>query len=686
MDDKMLDWIDNAYALLQSSNEGFIARAPQIELSKAVALTLRDGTAKGGQVLVAEAPTGTGKTLGYLVGALAFKSTQDTAFPVVVATATKMLQDQIMKSDLPKLQRAGFALEPSAVALVKGAGNYLCLQRANALQDMLLQAESDPDVVLSPDDEEFSPGQVRDIVEQYQEFQWDGDFDHLRLARPRKVFPIAVSRDMCTRRKCQYFNQCAYFKARSMVEAATVAVSNQDLLLHEWLRDSENDDGSTSPLSGSPSIVFDEAHNLPEKAVSVGAFEVSLQHLEENLYKTRGVAALVKRHLPQHAALLKKLDSTAALATAAALTEYLEGLEVEVETSQRRFPRGDIPTELRTMSTQFMGELSALKSALEEVNGILMGDVELDKKTIFDFNKRVVDVKNALKGAIELFKLYAYPEKYVYWMWKAQPRITLHVSPLEGAQVLERLLWSRAPKRGVVMVSATLQSVNGFSRFAQAAGLGKNTTYKVLPHIFHYDRSQLIVRGMRNTPKPAERREFLTELKRRLPEDLSADNESALVLFSSWAMLKELAPVLKARLGEDVVKVQGEKGPPQLIADHKSDVDAGRPSILVGVATLAEGLDLPGAYCTHVAIISIPFAVPTDPLEKELADLLGNAYFRERSLPEATTRLLQWIGRLLRRESDVGRVSFYDRRLVSTGYGRDILRAMPPFTKVIEPA
>ena len=113
--------------------------------------------------------------------------------------------------------------------------------------------------------------------------------------------------------------------------------------------------------------------------------------------------------------------------------------------------------------------------------------------------------------------------------------------------------------------------------------------------------------------------------------------------------------------------------------EHCKAIDEGRGSLLVGVATMAEGLDLPGKYCTHVLIATIPFSSPASPVEMELSDRLGRQYFSQRSLPEAMLRLTQMVGRLVRRESDRGKVTIFDARLARTSYGRQMLKALPPF-------
>jgi ATP-dependent DNA helicase DinG len=140
--------------------------------------------------------------------------------------------------------------------------------------------------------------------------------------------------------------------------------------------------------------------------------------------------------------------------------------------------------------------------------------------------------------------------------------------------------------------------------------------------------------------------------------------------------------VLKKRFGESAVLVQGEKPVKSLIALHQKRIDGGEGSVLVGLDTLAEGLDLPGNYCSHVVTSGLPFSVPTSALERELQKRLGDRYFEMHALPEATRKLIQATGRLVRRESDIGRITVLDPRLLNTGYGRRMLKSLPPFTVI----
>jgi ATP-dependent DNA helicase DinG len=174
-----------------------------------------------------------------------------------------------------------------------------------------------------------------------------------------------------------------------------------------------------------------------------------------------------------------------------------------------------------------------------------------------------------------------------------------------------------------------------------------------------------------------ERERYTVELLERVPADVNPD-EGTLVLFSSMSMMDLVTDELRKHFG---TKVLSQRDMPfrDLIKEHKRRIDSGQGSILTGVATMAEGLDLPGKYCTHVMITAIPFSVPGTPLEEERAELMGDRYFRHHLMPDALVKLVQMVGRLIRTEGDSGKITMYDNRLYSKQYGRDIMAALPNF-------
>lgn len=679
------DWVEAAYAALAATGD-FVPRQAQKDLSRNVATALLQG-----HPLVAEAPTGTGKTIAYLVGALALTESSSVSGqePILVSTATKALQSQLFLNDLPRLTRAGL-LGLDEVAIAKGKSNYVCLRTAEETAALLERARLDPelfvpDVSLDLDYDELAP-----MLDAFEAGTWDGDFDTWEGRRPKSVFPIAVNSDTCSAKKCPRYSQCAYFSAKARIAGKRIIVANHDLILRDLLLAQQE---QASLPAANYFVVFDEAHHLPDKAISVGSTEADLAALQRALPKLAGLQKLLKtgpevRGIAERLGLKEEVfDRTAVTLALREVVGMLSVMDVDEDSGQKRFAKGQVPQPLMdALIALTEGPLAALCSNLAALVGALK-DASLpasaqDKAS--EAMRRALDVKRLGDEVLVcVFRLQA--ERTAKWMFRRDGALSLHTAPLEGSDVLDRLLWQNSRTRGVVMVSATLRDIGGFSRFKRRAGLPETTAFEVLPYTFAYKESRLVVASMRATPKPAERKHFLEELRGKLPEKINP-REGTLVLFPSWSMTREFAPLLKARFGEQRVKAQGEHPVRTLVNRHKSDVDAGYGSVLVGVATLSEGLDLPGDYCTHVVIVALPFAVPSDPVEQELSDILGPKYFSERSLPDATVRLTQMVGRLLRRESDRGRVTVFDRRLASTSYGKQMLNSLPPFEKVIEPA
>ena len=179
---------------------------------------------------------------------------------------------------------------------------------------------------------------------------------------------------------------------------------------------------------------------------------------------------------------------------------------------------------------------------------------------------------------------------------------------------------------------------------------------------------------------PADFAAHCSEVAELLPALVDAD-PSALVLFTSWrqlhSVLEQIPDALRGRL-----KVQGEGAKQALLESHRRDIDAGRASVICGLASFAEGVDLPDDYCRHVVVVKLPFAVPDDPLDRaaaEWAEAQGRNPFYTITVPDAALRLVQACGRLIRHENDWGRITLLDRRVVTRGYGRDLIASLPPY-------
>lgn len=682
------EWVETAYKHMERTQKDFVVRASQLDLSKAVATSFVSG-----DPLVAEAPTGTGKTLAYLLGALAASEVTGggTLQPIVVSTATKALQQQLLTSDLPKMAAAGI-ISLANVTIAKGKGNYMCLRHAEDTLRLLNRSVSDPELFLDGAAEQMDASELEPMLDSFLSGHWDGDFDSYEGRRPKSVRSIAVSNDTCARKKCEHYKDCAYFKARANLSTSKIVVANHDIMLLDLWLSSGTDGMPTLPMANYR-VIFDEAHHLPEKAISVGSHEAHLTTLQLALPKLSGIQKILRANVELQKLLAGngiKAEMYERMKIAQPLRDLIatcEDIEVNEESFVHRFPRGKLPGPVLDAVTKLLPALDELRGDLDRLCGAIreasIPAGPLTEKAN-ELLRRALDVKQPAEACADCFHSVAMARRNATWLFRKDDSVTINTSPLEGAEVLEKLLWKNERVIACAMVSATLQDLGGFDRFSKRAGLPANTQFMVLPFSFPYKESQLVVAGMTASPKSAERRQFLPELATKLPAAINPD-EGTLILFPSWTLLKEFAPKLKDRFGARKVRVQGEQTVKLLVREHCTAITRGEGSILVGVATMSEGLDLPGKFCEHVIIIALPFAVPTSPVEQELSEILGSRYFGERSLPDAMVRLVQMVGRLLRRESDRGRVTIFDRRLASTSYGRQMLEALPPFEKVVEP-
>jgi ATP-dependent DNA helicase DinG len=692
MKERAHNYIDAAYQGLANMGD-FIIREAQVRLSKELADALIDNVP-----LAAEAPTGTGKTLAYLIGSLAASAqlSTDKPRPIVVATATKALQDQILQGDFPKLVKAGLAHDAEAVVM-KGKGSYLCVRDAALLQQQLAQMGFDYESYTDDSVPYIELRPLTTLLDLYHKGDWSGELDQVRGVEQNQLRGIAVNGDTCTRKRCPNYRECAYYKAKEQVKTARIVVTNQDLLLRDLALSAE---AQVATLDIDDYIaVIDEAHHLPDKALAVGSSDIRMWELLNALQKLPGLVnsvsesstlmALLSAGTPDYDPAVK-FDSAQGLEAAKRLNDALLNEEVN-EHGSKRFPKGAVPGHLVLLAEQLRDSMLGLHGALDEFMTVakeapvLSTSTTREGKLVVEAIRRASSASRSITGArLGLIRFTTKTLRGVRWMERKERAVSLHFSPLEGAQVLRPLLWNTDRARPALL-SATLRGMDEFGRFSRASGLPDNARKAVLPHVFEYRNNLLTVAGMTFSPKPHERLHYLEELKRELAKRIDP-SEGTLLILPSWSALKDVTPSLKRAFGEKRVKVQGEMPIKALIDQHKQDIDRKEGSILVGVATVAEGLDLPGAYCTHVCIAALPFPVPDTPVEKEVSEMLGNNYFGQRSLPQATLVLIQEVGRLLRRESDRGRVTVFDHRLGSTNYGKQMLKALPPFKVVIEPA
>lgn len=699
--DSTKDAIRAAYARLKEGLPGFRVRASQgrmiAEVAKAFGQT--------GGVAVIEAPTGTGKSMAYLIAGVAVARFQKKR--LLIATATIALQEQLVRSDIPLYLKLNGV--EAKVALAKGRGRYMCprnlLMAANSIHDAQLGlAGFEADLLLWN-----KPPQPRDkqalakLREAFDRHEWDGDMDSAPepvsdLLRPM----ITTSAGGCTNRKCSQFMICPFFAARRAVDDAEIIVANQDLVLADLTMPGEDEGGGVQAWGGvilprpdETLYIFDEGHHVPGKAIDRGAAEV---------YMGASVRQLGRLGRQVHAAYsltdkerLGKLGLDQGDQKLQELGNSLEELEKEI-----RLGWLPDPGETEPMYRGSLGQLPA--SWVEHAHMLDVLTVEV-QRWLTAVRRAVVEMtdggptQEALSRELGMALERIGRQAACWRAWSsddpddapplarwvtvgADQQLVCHASAVSAAGLLREVLWGNAS--GVVMTSATLSAGGNFRGFADAVGLPDDAVTVSLPSPFDLAvQARLEVPAMRALPDAREA--HAEEISEWLAANLDWDAGN-LVLFTSRAKLDrvlQMLPIAQVRK----VRAQGSLGKSQLVAEHCADIEAGKGSTLFGLASFGEGLDLPGKLCETVVITQLPFAVPTDPVGATYAEWLesrGRNPFVEVSVPEATRLLTQYCGRLIRNETDQGRIVLLDRRVVARRYGSGILKALPPFRRVIE--
>lgn len=704
LSDELKERIREAYAAIQSART-LNPRWGQRQMIATIANTLaripppgEEADPEGPAICVVEAGTGTGKTIAYTLAAIPLA--QARVKRLVVATATVALQEQFVHKDLPDIRsHSGLAFTS---ALAKGRRRYVCLSK---LDRLLMEGSAGDLLPLYPD--ELASTAPADALPLYASMldalgrgEWDGDRDNWPGEMTEVIWLAATSdHSQCSGRRCPNVGQCSFFRAREELQQADVIVANHDLVLADLALGG----GAILPAPEDTIYIFDEGHHLPDKALSHFSSFCRLhttgQWLQESGKQLAQGAKLLAR-LPDGKRLLESLPTILeeARASLQVAEQAVAGLFPEpdgrgsAEGQTLRFPRGEVPDTLAELSARLAGQFDRLQSVLSRLSKQLeeaLDDAEgdLPREDAESWHLAVGGMLGRAEATLQLWQDFAAdaaredPPR-ARWVSLLEsggaPGFELRCSPILAADLLQEVLWPRAA--GVVVTSATLTALSSFERFILHSGVPRDAVFQVVASPFDYTRAALVVPAMACDPGDAEAHD--AALIEGLPGWLDPQ-EASLVLFSSRRQMQVVHDGVEAVLGERIL-MQGQASKQELLRQHRERVDAGKGSVLFGLASFAEGVDLPGHYCRHVVIARIPFAVPDSPIEAALAEWVesrgGNA-FMEISVPDASLRLLQACGRLLRTEQDMGRVTLLDRRLITRRYGRAILDSLPPFRR-----
>jgi len=650
-------------------------------------------------VCVVEAGTGTGKTLAYTISVLPLALAEERK--VVISTATTALQDQVLSKDLPELARhSGLDFSYS---LAKGRGRYICLSK---LDQQLEGANSDASALpLFMTDGAVDPADRSELeayLARYASGDWDGDRDTWEGGIQQEVWRnLSTDNQQCSKRRCSYFSSCPYYEARKSWEEADVVVANHDLVLSDLALGG----GVILPSVETSIYVFDEAHHLADKAL--GHFMVSggVKAGESWLKSTTKALSELSPYLGQGHFLHRHIQELSELAgrihteleeVYGFLVHQTEWSEDDASGSKRfRYPQGEIPEPLLAPA----GELKMLLASVCRLLDDLRSEVTkaVDDKSDCGLSREEAEQWFPVLGSMcdraeNYFHLWAFYAKVpseksapnarwlVFRDQDSQSDIQLFGSPLSAGGVLREALWNKS--YASILTSATLTALGRFDRLAQKAGLPKESRFHAVPSPFDFERvATLSIPDM--GADPSQQEAHTEEIAERL-NTFVGEHKAVLVLFSSRKQMNDVFYTMDRDMREDVV-TQDDMNKQELVGYHKARIDSGQRSILFGLASLAEGIDLPGNYLTHVIIAKIPFSVPNDPLEESISEWLesqGRNPFMEVAVPDASLKLIQACGRLIRTEQDRGQITILDKRISTRRYGSMLLQALPAYRRI----
>ncbi len=607
------------------ANPNFAVRAPQREMADAVAEAL-----DAQSTLVVEAGTGVGKTFAYLVPAMLHPG------KVMIATATRHLQDQLFLNDLPRVKAILGASRDAA--LLKGRSNYLCRYRLEGAQTL----------------EFIRSGELREQLRTIGDWTMrtrTGDLAECEgVPEGSPIWGMVTSTtDNCLGSDCPNFQDCFVFEARRRAQEADLVVINHHLFCADAAL---REEGFGEFLPDCDALIFDEAHQLPEIASAFAGETLTSRQL---LDLARDTVNEQMRDAPEMAALR---DLAAALEKATA--DFRIAFELRSQRDAWSAVREHAP---------LVDALHTLEQALAE----LRAGLELAAP-------RGKGLENAQKRAEAMLALFARfsqadNSEEVLWYELSARGFALHATPVDAAAGLARALHGQP--RALVFTSATLSAGGRFEFFTRRVGLGKDAKTLRLDSPYDYPRNALLYHppGMPEPNSPAYTRAVV---EAALPA-LEASRGRAFMLFTSHRALKEAEQLLRNRLTHPLL-VQGEMQRHRLIERFRELGDA----VLLGTQSFWEGVDVQGEALSLVIIDKLPFAMPDDPVLKARMDAMrkqGLEPFPHFQLPQAILTLKQGAGRLIRGEQDRGVLMLCDPRLRSKGYGKQFLDSLPPMQR-----
>ncbi len=629
---------------------GYEQRSSQIEMAAAVQQAILEH-----KHALIEAPTGTGKSIAYLAPAILSGKT------VVVSTANKSLQSQLLQKDIPFLRRV-LGREIRAV-VVKGRSNYIC----NDKWDKELAEQKYISLYDREDDQvKFLRGWLAQTE--------TGDVDDLPFVLNSDLRPRLVSfPDDCLHGDCRYYDDnCWVNFMRDAAAEAQVIITNHHLLLNAL----ELGFAGERILPPASLYVIDEAHHLEQIATAVYETVVTDYTVEQLL--TRSV---IKEHVPE-----EEVEQL----------RYLNLLAFQEVSNQNRENAFQLQAELEGMK-QLSGALGKLGQQLRQQNPYTKeveqaaGRGERPPEEIAEKNRYyelTVETINSTATKLNTVATSRFDDSVVRYAMRLFERrhisIELHAAPINPAALLNQFLFHPQNDKGdpldrtVICTSATLATGGRFEHFKARCGIEETGVERVLPSVFNYPEQALLYQP----PLPAydykSADTYYNAVAAEIERLLEVSRGRTLCLFTNWSGLQQVNDRLQTAGGAVIwpVRAQGDAPRDTLLAWFKETPH----SVLLATRSFWEGVDIPGEELSLVVLDKMPFPTPGDPLHGARMRAIeqdGRSSFDDYMAPLMTLALKQGFGRLIRRSSDRGVVAILDERLSSKGYGRRARQDLP---------
>ena len=581
------------------------------------------------KTVVIEAGTGIGKTLGYLLPLVRQNK------KIIISTATKNLQEQLLEKDFPILQKA-LKLNFN-VSILKGRSNYLCHHRINNHSKMFFSKAdasifSDIEGVLK----KTNTGDVAELKKNLS-----GNITHA----------VTSTSENCLFGDCKFSNDCFVNKARRRAHSAEVIIVNHHLFFSDFFN--ENDDANNL-LPKSDVIVFDEAHNLIDLAM---------------LYSSKIFSSLK---------LNRVLDD---------LINHLKNSVIGLENFSMIFNRYNfsisqlldlVKDEPQKISLYKLSQLTTFKDHLIEIMNNLEELINAIKEPGF-INKDIDASIKELNNFIELLKNIINPseKKNALWLEKFNNSISIHITPIDVKGIFSK---TTASSDSMVFTSATMTTNNNFDYFKDLTGL-KDIETRVFESPFNYEKNALLHIPM-GLPNPNEK-DFFSSLVDYVYPAIKLNKGRTLFLTTSLNGVEQVAnqfEFINSRNADTLNILRQGMLPNQLLIEEFKN---SQNSVLIGSFSFWEGIDLIGDNLTLLIIDKLPFKSPDDPIVDAKINLLNEKdFFMKSQIPMTTLLMKQGMGRLIRNFSDKGVAILGDNRIQKKYYGKQILKSLPPFQLV----